>query len=122
MMSSYQIHITDTAREHIKTMLKKADGIGFRLSVKKTGCSGYSYAPSVIKTVQTTDIKLDDVIDFSFYIDTQYSALLAQLTIDLIEEDQTGLKQKKLVFTNPKEAGRCGCGTSFHMSEDSSSA
>jgi Fe-S cluster assembly iron-binding protein IscA len=35
------------------------------------------------------------------------------LLVDFIEETTNVLKQKRLVFINPKETGRCGCGESF---------
>ena len=32
-------------------MVEKDQGVGFRLSIKKTGCSGYSYLPRIIDAI-----------------------------------------------------------------------
>lgn len=118
MMSSYNIQLTEKACEHIKRLLIKEAGSGFRISIKKTGCSGYSYQPSIVSKPELNDAILSMFTDFPIYIDTQYADLLKDVTIDLIEENTMGLKQKKLVFNNPKESGRCGCGESFHVKGD----
>ena len=110
------IQLTEKAKEHIKKLIAKENGLGFRLSIKKTGCSGYSYVPSIVTTINANDFKLED--EFAIYLDSNYVNLLNDITIDLQEENSTGLKQKKLVFGNPREAARCGCGESFQISED----
>ena len=109
------IIFTDAASTYIKKMLEKDNGIGFRLSIKKTGCSGYSYSPAVIKTVNPADIQFELANGVSIFIDATWQHLLQDLQIDFVEEEKAGLKQKRLVFTNPNEASRCGCGESFHI-------
>jgi iron-sulfur cluster assembly protein len=108
------ITVSDAACAYIKKMLEKEHGIGFRLSVKKTGCSGYSYLPSIVDKINPADsmIKLNEI---DFYIDVTWLHLLKDLHIDYSEEEKSGLKQKRLVFTNPNESSRCGCGESFHI-------
>ena|SRR3990167_4677226 len=110
------ITLTDAAAHYIKSMLaqKSAQAV-FRLSLKKTGCSGYSYAPE-IRESETSDDLCVDIGDLKVYIDAQYQNYLRGLLIDYREEQtQLGLKQKKLIFSNPNEEGRCGCGESFHV-------
>jgi iron-sulfur cluster assembly protein len=109
------ITLTDSACVYIKKMLEKNNSIGFRLSVKKTGCSGFSYAPAVIEKVNSAD-SLIEINGISIYVDMTWIHLLQGLQIDYIEEEKSGLKQKRLVFTNPNESSRCGCGESFHVS------
>jgi iron-sulfur cluster assembly protein len=116
-MFSYHIELTDRARLHIVRLLEKEQASGFRISIKKTGCSGYSYVPSIVQQAEAHDAILSDIADFPVFIDTQYAEFLQEVHIDLIEDNVMGLKQKKLVFNNPKEAGRCGCGESFHIKE-----
>lgn len=116
-MFTYQIDLSDTAREHIMRLLEKEQGIGFRVSIKKTGCSGYSYVPTIVHEAKADDAVLSGIAAFPIFIDTHYAELLEKIYIDLIEDNVMGLKQKKLVFNNPKEAGRCGCGESFHIDE-----
>jgi iron-sulfur cluster assembly protein len=109
------ITITAAACEYIKKMLDKNIGAGFRLSVKKTGCSGYSYYPAIVEKVNETDQTFTTDNGVKIFIDTSWLHLLQDLHVDYVEEEKTGLKQKRLVFTNPKESSRCGCGESFHI-------
>lgn len=109
------ITFTEAACVYIKKMLEKKQGTGFRLSIKKTGCSGYSYLPSVIDKPNSADIAFEIDGGVMVYVDTVWLELLQGLHIDYVEEDKSGLKQKRLVFTNPKESSRCGCGESFHV-------
>jgi iron-sulfur cluster assembly protein len=109
------VTITTAACEYIKKMLGKSKGVGFRLSVKKTGCSGYSYFPAIVEKVNETDQTLMTDNGVKIFIDTAWLHLLQDLHVDYVEEEKTGLKQKRLVFTNPKESSRCGCGESFHI-------
>ena len=112
------IVLTDAACAYIKKMLEKDQRIGFRLSIKKTGCSGYSYLPEMLEKVNETDTVFETSNGVIVYLDTKWLHLLQGLHIDYKEEDKSGLKQKRLVFTNPKESSRCGCGESFHVESD----
>ena len=108
------ISISSAAIDYLKSKISAAGGIGFRVSVKKTGCSGYAYVPSIVHHIDASDhcIEKDDV---KIYIDHAWLDYLQHLNIDYHEENQMGLKQKKLILMNPKETGRCGCGESFHI-------
>lgn len=106
------ISFTPAAIEHIKKMLhKEAEGIGFRLSVKKTGCSGYAYVPEIIKQTKEADLQIT-TDDLHVYIDPACVEYIKGVVIDYTA-DTVGLKQKRLVFINPNEKNRCGCGESF---------
>lgn len=109
------ITITTAAEEFIEKTLAKNAGMGFRVSVKKTGCSGYSYVPAIIDKTNPNDTTFTTPSGIVIFIDTAWLDLLNDLHIDYVEEGKSGLKQKRLVFTNSKESGRCGCGESFHV-------
>jgi len=109
------IVLTDAACDYIKKMLEKNHGIGLRLSIKKTGCSGFSYSPSVVEAINAADTSFETANGIKIYVDTAWLDLLQGVHIDYIEEGKSGLKQKRLVFTNPNESSRCGCGESFHV-------
>src|SRR5262245_37839154 len=109
------ITVSDSARNYIKKMLDKNQGVGFRLSIKKTGCSGYSYHPTIVEMIKETDL-VCDIDNIKIYIDMAWLQLLQGLHIDYVEDEKSGLKQKRLVFSNPNESSRCGCGESFHVS------
>ena len=107
------ITITAEAEQHIKKMLAEKNGIGFRLSIKKTGCSGYAYVPNLIEKIIETDLHFMTSQGLAVYIDPSCEALIKNLVIDYVIEHGLGLKQKRLVFINPNEKNRCGCGESF---------
>lgn len=107
--------VTDAAIEYIKTLLEKNNAKAFRLSIKKTGCSGYAYQPELVNDISSTDEHFD-VKDMVILVDVLWLHLLKDIEIDYVEENKSGLKQKRLVFINPNESGRCGCGESFHAS------
>ena len=107
------ITITTEADTHIQKMLAEKKGIGFRLSIKKTGCSGYAYVPAVIEKIESNDLHFVTESGLAIYIDPQCESLVKNLVIDYVLESGQGLKQKRLVFINPNEKNRCGCGESF---------
>jgi len=108
------ITLTDSAVSHIKSMLvKHKNGVGFRLSIKKTGCSGYAYVPDIIEKINETDIHFSQD-NLEVYVDSQCEDFVKGVIVDYVTENNAqGLKQKKLVFINPNEKNRCGCGESF---------
>lgn len=115
-MSTTTIQLSPSACEYIAKMVAKDHGLGFRLSIKKTGCSGFTYAPQVVHEINPQDEIIQTENGVQIYIDRSWLHLLQNLQIDYLEDAKSGLKQKRLAFTNPSEASRCGCGESFHVS------
>lgn len=104
------VQITDTAAQKIieKTKLNN-DAVGVRLTVATTGCSGNSYK---MEHVLEEDLEKDDKFEAGgavLYIPKIHSWMLFGTVVDY-EEDSM---KSGFVFTNPNEAGRCGCGESF---------
>lgn len=112
---SLNMIFTDAACDYIKRMVEKEKGAGLRISIKKTGCSGYSYAPTILDQESSDDHVVTIQNGIKVYIDNKWLQMLDGITVDYIEDNKSGIKQKKLVFINPKESGRCGCGESFHV-------
>lgn len=107
------ITLTDSAATHIAEILQRhKNSVGFRLSVKKTGCSGYMYAPKIIAEEGEDDIRIDTPQGITVFVDYQWISVLTGTVIDLIEED---LGQKKLIYKNPNVDDECGCGESFNI-------
>lgn len=109
------IIFTDAASDYLQKMLTKENGIGIRLSLKKTGCSGYSYYPAVVKQVNSDDVQFEIRNGIKIFVDRNWVHVLQGLLVDYRVDDKSGIKQKKLVFANTNESGRCGCGESFHI-------
>lgn len=107
------ITFTDAAAAHIQAMVaKQPNSKGFRLAIKKTGCSGYSYSPEIITEVNENDVHFVAQQGLQVYVDSNCQALVKNVIVDYVA-DTVGLKQKRLVFINPNEKDRCGCGESF---------
>lgn len=107
------IQITDTAAQHIESLLGKApEGTaGLRLSIGATGCSGNSYKMEYAAEAS----EADDLIESNgaaIYVPKIYSWMLIGTTIDYITDE---LGNSRFDFQNPNETGRCGCGESFQV-------
>jgi iron-sulfur cluster assembly protein len=112
------ITLTNAAASHIKKSLEKTNaGIGFRLSLKKTGCSGYAYVAKIIDQLTPGDLHFTAQEGVAIYIDPVCENFVKGMLIDYIADNNMGLKQKRLVFKNPNEKNRCGCGESFTIED-----
>lgn len=114
-MMTNPVIVTDSAAIYLAKTLAAKPGMIFRLTIKKTGCSGYSYLPEVVDAARVSDIEMSVSPELTIYLDQTWLHLLEGITIDYVEEEKMGLKQKRLLFINPKESSRCGCGESFHV-------
>lgn len=103
------ITVTPLAAEKIQQQLKnRGRGLGIRIAVRTTGCSGLSYVLEYVDQLQLGD----DAILFEGYsiiINAKDKVYLEGLEIDY---QRRGLNQG-FEFNNPNEKARCGCGESF---------
>lgn len=113
-MSQAIIGLTEHAANHIRKMLNQEGAIGFRLAVKKTGCSGYAYVTDLITRINEEDTHCL-VHDINIYLDKQSVPFLEGTTIDFMDQ---GMGQTKLLFHNPNAANLCGCGESFTLAQE----
>ena len=105
------ITLTDSAAERVRSYLeKRGSGIGLRLGVKKTGCSGFAYVINYADEVLPDDMVFEDG-GISVLIDPVSLELIDGTEVDFVKE---GLNEA-FKFRNPKAAGECGCGESFSV-------
>jgi iron-sulfur cluster assembly protein len=85
---------------------------GLRLSVKKAGCSGFTYLFDYVTQVDVSDhvVTLEEGVNI--FVDSKYLSIFQGLQIDYVKK---GLN-KQLLCINPNEVARCGCGESFIVS------
>ena len=107
------IIVTDTAKKKIQQLLKnRGKGVGIRVGVKTTGCSGLAYT---IEYVDKYDAEVGVTNfaqpEFAVLVDAKSLVYLNGLTIDWV---RNGLNEG-FDFTNPNEKDRCGCGESFRV-------
>jgi iron-sulfur cluster assembly protein len=103
------IQLTESAAKQIKAQLaKRGKGLGLRVGVKKTGCSGWAYTYDYADTVQGSD-QVFEAHDAKLVVDGESLEFLNGSTVDYVRE---GLKQAFKV-ENPNVDATCGCGESF---------
>jgi iron-sulfur cluster assembly protein len=106
------ILFTDTARTKIKRLLEKRGGIGIRLAVKTTGCSGLAYVLEYVDAHAGDSSTINYAqSDFSVLVDKKHEVYLDGMTVDYVRQ---GLNEG-FEFSNPNERDRCGCGESFRV-------
>jgi iron-sulfur cluster assembly protein len=105
------IAVTPAAASKIARNLdRRGGGMGIRIGVRTTGCSGLAYVLEYVDSLQEgDDAELHD--GFSVVINRKDQPYLAGLQIDYIRQ---GLNEG-FEFTNPNEKDRCGCGESFRI-------
>lgn len=103
------IDATPLAIEKIKNQItKRGKGLGIRIGVKTTGCSGLAYVLEFVDHESEHDEKTS-FEGFNIYVDKKSIPYVQNLTIDF---RKNGLNEG-FEFINPNEKGRCGCGESF---------
>jgi len=105
------ITLTDTAADRVRTFLaSRGAGIGLRLGIKKTGCSGFAYIVNYADEVSEDDVVFDSD-DVKVIVDRQSLELIDGTEVDYVRE---GLNEA-FRFRNPNATGECGCGESFSI-------
>ena len=110
------IKLTHAACHYIQSLMKKRAGKAlFRVSIKKTGCSGYMYQPEIIDSPKEGDVAVKTTAGLTVLIDSRYIHMINGALIDYVKKD---LGQYQLQFNNPNVIDACGCGESFHLREE----
>jgi iron-sulfur cluster assembly protein len=105
------IQVTEAAARKIKQNLtRRGSGIGIRIGVRTTGCSGLAYVLEYVDRVNDEDTVFTSQ-DVSVIVDAKSLPILGNLDVDYVRQ---GLNEG-FEFTNPNERDRCGCGESFRV-------
>lgn len=105
------VTLTDQAASQIKKYLnKRGSGLGIRLGVKTTGCSGLAYRLEYVDEVLEEDVVFNS-LGVSIVVDVKSLVYLKGTLVDFKRE---GLNEG-FEFKNPNERDRCGCGESFRV-------
>ncbi len=117
MTTEHTISLTESAANHVKKILEKNEnGIGLRLGVKTTGCSGYQYVINTATTINKGD-KTIESNGVKVIVDEKSLSYLAGTELDFVREGlNSGFK-----FHNPNVQDSCGCGESFSLKEETNS-
>lgn len=102
------VTLTDSAAAYIaKQLAGNSAATGFRLGLSKKGCGDGKYVAELAEAAQPTDMVVTDN-GVTLFIDLGAQLRMFGMTIDY----QQDALQSGLVFINPNEKGRCGCGES----------
>ena len=105
------VTLTENAARHVSNYIaKRGRGMGLRLGVKTTGCSGLAYKLEFADAPNPED-QLFESHGVKVLIDPKSLAYLEGTELDYTRE---GLNEG-FKFNNPNEKDRCGCGESFHI-------
>ena len=105
------VTLTDRAAQHVQRYIeKRGKGIGLRLGVKTTGCSGLAYKLEFADEPKPED-NVFETNGVRVLIDPKSLAYLDGTELDFVRE---GLNEG-FKFNNPNEKDRCGCGESFNV-------
>lgn len=103
------ITLTENAADHVRSQLEqRGSGLGIRVGVKTTGCSGMAYVLEFVDAVDQDD-KVFEAFGVKLFVDPKSLTYIDGTQMDFVKE---GLNEG-FEFTNPNANGECGCGESF---------
>ncbi|WP_449370474.1 HesB/IscA family protein [Thiomonas sp.] len=103
------ISVTPKAATQVRKAIdKRGSGLGLRLAIKTSGCSGYAYALEFVDAVNDDDACFETE-GVTIVVDQRSLPLLDGTQLDWTRE---GLNEG-FRFLNPNASATCGCGESF---------
>ena len=103
------ITLTESAAKHIQSQIEKSgSGVGLRLGVKKSGCSGFAYILDIAQEVLENDMVFEN-FGAKLLVDAESLPFLDGTELAYVKE---GLGHV-FKFNNPNVKNQCGCGESF---------
>ena len=106
-----RVRLSDAAVRHITRYLsRRGKGVGVRLGVKTTGCSGLAYKIEFADDVAPEDVVFEEQ-GVKILVDPKSLPYIDGTELDFVRE---GLNEG-FKFNNPNERDRCGCGESFRV-------
>jgi iron-sulfur cluster assembly protein len=105
------VSLTSSAHERVRSFLdKRGSGVGLRLGVRRTGCSGFAYVVNYADEIGADDVVFEQE-GVNVIVDRESLALIDGTEIDFVKQ---GLNEA-FKFRNPNVRGECGCGESFSV-------
>lgn len=110
-LAGMSVTMTEAAARHVTRYLgRRGKGVGVRLGVKTTGCSGLAYKLEYADEIAPEDHVFESH-GVKVLIDPKSLPYLDGTELDFVRE---GLNEG-FKFHNPREKDRCGCGESFRI-------
>jgi len=106
------VDVTPAALEHLLTQIHKSqDACAVRLSVKKSGCTGYMYVMDLVPDARPDDLHVPLDGEAELLVARDSLSIVNGTRIDLVTEGVN----RQLRFINPNAKDQCGCGESFNV-------
>ena len=103
--------MTEKAANRAKSYLEsRGKGVGLKLGVKTTGCSGMAYVLEFVDEADNDDAVFENH-GVSLIVDPKSLVYIDGTVMDFVKE---GLNEG-FQFNNPNAKGECGCGESFNV-------
>ena len=102
------ISLTPAATQRVRSFMNSEGGVGLRLGVRKTGCSGWAYIVELAKSIDAEDVVFEQD-DVKVVVAGESLAFLDGSEVDFVAEGLGSTFQ----FRNPNATEECGCGESF---------
>lgn len=103
------IHLTENAAGRVREFMQRdPEGVGLRLGVKRTGCSGWAYTVNLAREIGADDAVFEEH-GVKVVVGPKAMEMVDGTTIDFVTR---GLN-REFRFENPNVADECGCGESF---------
>jgi len=105
------VTLSEKAAQHVANFLaKRGKGVGLRLGVRTSGCSGMAYKLEFVDEVNPED-QVFESNGVKVFIDAKSLPYLDGMELDYARE---GLNEG-FKFNNPNVKDQCGCGESFNV-------
>lgn len=105
------VSLTERAAKHVAAFLaKRGKGLGVRLGVRTSGCSGMAYKLEFVDTFSAEDVVFESN-GVKLVVDPKSLPYLDGTELDYARE---GLNEG-FRFNNPNVKNECGCGESFNV-------
>lgn len=105
------ISLTESAARHVsRHLVQRGKGVGLRLGVKTTGCSGLAYKLEYADDVMPEDVQFESH-GVRVLVDPRSLTYIDGTELDFVRE---GLNEG-FSFNNPNVKSECGCGESFKV-------
>lgn len=110
-LAGARVTLSERAAAHIRDFLaRRGKGLGVKLGVRTSGCSGMAYKLEFVDVEDADDVRFD-CHGVAIYVDAKSLTYLNGTELDFVRE---GLNEG-FRFNNPNVKSQCGCGESFNV-------
>ncbi|MGL1833831.1 iron-sulfur cluster assembly protein IscA [Rhodocyclaceae bacterium SMB388] len=105
------VTLSERAAQHVSNFIaKRGKGVGIRLGVRTTGCSGMAYKLEFVDEAHDEDLVFE-THGLKVVVDPKSLPYIDGTELDFVRE---GLNEG-FKFNNPNVKDECGCGESFNV-------